>query len=136
MPKVLAWSDDETNPVGAEYIIMEHAAGVLLHEVWDPEMDALQQLKFIKNTCELIKQMVDLEFPAYGSLYFNDATFLEPFQKFDIGEGYCLGPLCEPRLWNSSPGELELYGPRSPDSYGPCMFDFERKPPNPLPPDC
>lgn len=34
VPKVLAWSSDPTNPVGAEYIIMEKASGIQLFGTW------------------------------------------------------------------------------------------------------
>ncbi|GAQ38341.1 phosphotransferase enzyme family protein [Aspergillus niger] len=41
IPKILDWSNDATsidNPIGSEYIIMEHATGVQLHKKWH-EMD-------------------------------------------------------------------------------------------------
>ncbi len=36
-PKILDWSDDPLNAIGSEYIIMEHAASVQLHQKW-PKM--------------------------------------------------------------------------------------------------
>jgi hypothetical protein len=32
IPTVLEWNDDPSNVVGSEYIIMEHAKGVQLHQ--------------------------------------------------------------------------------------------------------
>jgi len=53
VPKVLAWSADDTNEVGADYIIMEEAKGTELHEVW-------QQLP-LRAKCDIIKEIVDAE---------------------------------------------------------------------------
>ena len=53
VPKVLAWSATNENPVQAEYIIMEEAKGSQLHEVW-------QDLSLPTKT-EIIGQFVDIE---------------------------------------------------------------------------
>ncbi|KAJ5246157.1 hypothetical protein N7468_001140, partial [Penicillium chermesinum] len=34
IPKILDWSDDGANNIGSEYIIMDHAAGIQLHQKW------------------------------------------------------------------------------------------------------
>ncbi|KAI2962431.1 hypothetical protein CBS147323_7335 [Aspergillus niger] len=42
IPRILDWSDDATsinNPIGSEYIIMEHANGVQLHKKWHEMSD-------------------------------------------------------------------------------------------------
>lgn len=31
---ILDWTDDSLNAIGSEYIIMEHAVGVHLHQKW------------------------------------------------------------------------------------------------------
>jgi hypothetical protein len=53
VPKVIAWSDTDQNPVQAEYIIMEEARGSQLHEVW-------QDLPLPKKV-DIIREFVDLE---------------------------------------------------------------------------
>ena len=35
IPAILDWCDDPANPIGSAYIIMEHAGGVSLQDVWD-----------------------------------------------------------------------------------------------------
>ncbi|KAJ5709857.1 hypothetical protein N7493_009449, partial [Penicillium malachiteum] len=34
IPKILDWSDDATNCIGSEYTVMEHVAGIQLHQKW------------------------------------------------------------------------------------------------------
>ncbi|TKA79164.1 hypothetical protein B0A49_02803 [Cryomyces minteri] len=90
VPNILDWSDDDSNPIGAEYIIMENIAGCT------------------KALSLLVKEMVQIDFPAYGSLYFTDA--IEPGLRVGFAEGYCVGPHCGSQYWNCDPGEKDLYG--------------------------
>ena len=53
VPKVLAWSATDQNPVQAEFIIMEEARGSPLHEVW-------QDLP-LRTKCDIVRQFVDIE---------------------------------------------------------------------------
>ena len=46
IPNIIDWSDDPSNAVGSEYIIMERAAGVHLPQVWQ-KMSGVQKLDFI-----------------------------------------------------------------------------------------
>ncbi|KAF3009677.1 hypothetical protein E8E13_008293 [Curvularia kusanoi] len=48
IPKILAWSDDPSNPIGSEYIVMEHASGVSLHQRWST-MDLSERLHCIRQ---------------------------------------------------------------------------------------
>ncbi|GLB12039.1 hypothetical protein AtubIFM57258_009317 [Aspergillus tubingensis] len=71
IPKILDWSNDATssdNPIGSEYIIMEHATGVQLHKKWH-EMDGKKRIKCIDAIYRKLKEVVDLQFPCFGSLY-------------------------------------------------------------------
>ena len=53
VPKVLAWSATDQNPVNAEYIVMEEAKGSQLHDVW-------QNLP-LRAKCDFIDEIVDVE---------------------------------------------------------------------------
>jgi len=53
VPRVLAWSATDQNPVQAEYIIMEEASGSQLHEVW-------QDLS-LRRKSDIIREFVDVE---------------------------------------------------------------------------
>ncbi|OJJ50142.1 hypothetical protein ASPZODRAFT_128762 [Penicilliopsis zonata CBS 506.65] len=113
IPKVLDWSDDSSNPVGAEYIIQEHVKGVQLHQLW-PTMNSEQHMLCTKALSLAMKKMAALDFPAYGSLYFSDAP-IDTRAKIPLEQGFCIGPHCSPIFWNRNPGETELYGGPSPD---------------------
>ncbi|KAJ9261706.1 hypothetical protein DTO195F2_3964 [Paecilomyces variotii] len=77
VPRVLSWSSDCTNPVGAEYIIMEKAAGVPLFQRW-ANMKEIEKLELIKNLTKFEAQLSAIRFPAYGGLYLRaDASVLK-----------------------------------------------------------
>jgi hypothetical protein len=97
VPKVLDWNDDPSNPIGTEYIIMEHVSGVQLHQKWGT-MNTLQQMLCVKSAATMLKEMAKLQFPAYGSLYFTDAP-ISPSLKLDLSNGFCIGPHCGSLYW-------------------------------------
>lgn len=66
VPSILDWSDDPSNPIGSAYIIMEHADGVSLQDVWD-ELPSGKKIKTVGAICSRIASISELEFPAYGS---------------------------------------------------------------------
>jgi hypothetical protein len=99
VPKVLAWDSDPSNPVGAEYIIMEKAPGVQLFNVWD-DMSDDDQLSIVKRLSELEGELTRISFPANGSLYLrtsmadNDAHIALD-HDMDPNGRFCIGPSCE-----------------------------------------
>ncbi|KAJ5086934.1 hypothetical protein NUU61_008241 [Penicillium alfredii] len=113
IPNVLDWNDNPSNPIGTEYIIQEHVAGVQLHQIW-PKMNSEQHMLCTKMLSLAMKNLASLDFPAYGSLYFSDGP-LESHMKIPLEQGFCVGPYCSPVFWNRNPGELELYGGPSPN---------------------
>ncbi|KAL3477624.1 kinase-like domain-containing protein [Aspergillus californicus] len=109
IPKVLDYNheaSDGTNTIGSEYIIMEHATGIPLREKWH-EMAGEQQVRCIDAIYQIIKEITDLEFPAFGSIYFNDT--LDSASKQLLGDGFCIGPHCGTRYWGTDAGERKYY---------------------------
>ncbi|KZF20888.1 hypothetical protein L228DRAFT_270155 [Xylona heveae TC161] len=107
VPSILDWSNDARNRIGAEYIIMEHAVGVQLHKIW-PAMADDQQVRCIDAIYRKLKEVVDMDFPAFGCLYFAD-TPLDPASKIFLDEDFCIGPHCGPRYWDCNVGEPRYY---------------------------
>lgn len=71
VPEVYAWcSHAESTPVGAEYIIMEKAKGVLLDTVL-PKMDFKQRWKLAQAVADYQMQWAEAGFQSYGSLYYR-----------------------------------------------------------------
>ncbi|KAL4804115.1 kinase-like domain-containing protein [Aspergillus unguis] len=108
IPKILDYNhnaSDERNTVGSEYIIMEHARGVSLEEKWH-QMAGDQQVRCIDSIYRTMKQAVDLEFPAFGSIYHDALDFAN---REALGDGYCVGPHCGSRYWDCTPSERRYY---------------------------
>lgn len=123
VPQVFAWASmaNISNPVGAEYIIMEKVQGDSLASRW---------LSFsTEEFIEVIKQIVDIEnrlfsapFSEYGSLYYkNDIERVickdrqdertredVPFNQFRIG------PIATRSFWGEKQDQLTV-------NHGPCL---------------
>ncbi|KAL4911804.1 kinase-like domain-containing protein [Aspergillus aurantiobrunneus] len=99
IPNVLDWNDakDSNNAIGSEYIIMEHAAGVPLCEAWH-NMAGDQQVRCIDAIYRSVKEMVELEFSAFGSIYFDSTPGVG--SKHPLGGGFCIGPHCGTQYWD------------------------------------
>jgi hypothetical protein len=64
VPKVLAWSATEQNPVQAEYIIMEEARGSQLHEVWQG-LSLRTKSDIIRGFVDVEKKLLSFSFDKY-----------------------------------------------------------------------
>ncbi|GJP87141.1 phosphotransferase enzyme family protein [Aspergillus niger] len=96
VPRVLQWSSNKASSVGAEYIIMEKAAGVPLFRRWGV-MTEPQKLQLVQNLTKLEAQLSAIRFPAYGGLYLRDYLQnsdyrclllddnVDPSQSFSVG---------------------------------------------------
>ncbi|OJD28391.1 hypothetical protein ACJ73_00200 [Blastomyces percursus] len=102
VPRVLAWSSNNSNAVGAEYIIMEKAAGVPLFQVWG-SMTEFDQLQLIRNLTQIEAQLSAIHFPAYGGLYYR-TDIEQPNKPLDdeLDPSFCIGPSCD-RGYNPDP---------------------------------
>lgn len=119
VPAILDWSDDAANPVGTEFIIMEHAQGVQLHGRWS-SMNAHQHMLAVKALGTTAKELASLDFPAYDCLYTTDVR-LPGSSLIPLSDGFCIGPHCGPRHWPCDPGDERSYERRLPNR-GPCTF--------------
>jgi hypothetical protein len=113
IPKILDRSDDPSNAIGSEYIIMKHAPGVSLQDKW-PHMDVSEQLRCIKSITDELKEVIDLEITAYGSLYFAGTANLHPSCPSSDPK-FCIGPHCGTRYWNCNAGQPRFYHDISPN---------------------
>ncbi|KAG2414267.1 hypothetical protein HFD88_003458 [Aspergillus terreus] len=86
---------------------MDHAVGVPLNKRWrEPSGD--QRVICIDAICRKVKESVDLEFPAYGSLYLADGQAGCRNQQASDNE-FLIGPHCGVRYWDCSVGESRSY---------------------------
>ncbi len=68
VPKVLAWSATSQNSVESEYIIMEEAKGVQLHEVWQ-KAELRAKGDIVHEIVEIEKKMLSVSFNMYVSYH-------------------------------------------------------------------
>lgn len=80
---------------------MEEAPGVQLHKKW-PQMNSLQHMHCVESMVALIKEMSNIRYPAYGSIYFADAP-IDSKLKIKLVDGFCVGPSSGSPLWPCSP---------------------------------
>lgn len=66
VPKVLAWSATDQNPVESEYIIMEEAKGSQLHEVWQ-NLELRAKRDVIREIVDVEKKMLSVSFDRYST---------------------------------------------------------------------
>ncbi|KAE8333474.1 kinase-like domain-containing protein [Aspergillus sergii] len=119
-PRVFSWSSDDSNPVGAEYIIMEKVAGVPLFEQWG-KMAEIEKLELIKNLTKLEAQLAAIRFPAYGGLFRRaDVSSLQCQElngSIDPSNSFCIGPSCDRSFSTDSAAVLSTQSEKL--DYGP-----------------
>jgi hypothetical protein len=98
---------------------MEHAEGVQLHRKW-PEMAGNERVRFMDEIYLKLKEMVDLEFPAFGSINF-EGSLRHDRKRQPLGGGFCVGPHCSSRYWNCNDIEPRYYHNTQPNQ-GPCKL--------------
>ncbi|QSS58857.1 hypothetical protein I7I51_08286 [Histoplasma capsulatum] len=100
IPPILDWSNDSTNSIGSEYIIMEHAA----------DMAADQQVRCIDAIYWKAKEVVDI----FRISRFQEPSFfvdspLDSGHKTPLDEMFCIGPHYGSRYWDCNVNELKYY---------------------------
>ncbi|KAF2757486.1 hypothetical protein EJ05DRAFT_465617 [Pseudovirgaria hyperparasitica] len=101
VPKVLAWSSRaQSNPIGAEYIIMEKASGVELEQIW-PSLDIKERFAVVKAVAGYQKSWNSISFKKFGGLYYkkdldsdtgNDALYVDADGHDIVDTKYAIGP--------------------------------------------
>lgn len=116
VPRVFAWNADSTNPVGAEYIVMERVSGVQMFKKWD-EMGESSRISIIKRLTQWERELAEIPFPAYGSLYYKSSLTDQDSIPLDLSvdsEGeFCVGPSCDSHWLKLNDSSV---------NYGPCRY--------------
>ncbi|KAH7345910.1 hypothetical protein BKA66DRAFT_517139 [Pyrenochaeta sp. MPI-SDFR-AT-0127] len=104
VPEVLAWSSDASNPVGAEYIVMEKATGQQLFTTWST-MTIEDQFSLVEQLTQFEAKLASFQFPANGSLYLCESmtdgeSWVALDRNMDPSQRFCIGPSCE-RAWSA-----------------------------------
>lgn len=98
---------------------MEHVEGVQLAQVWSM-MTGDQRIRCIGTIFQHLKQVANMTFPAYGSLYYANIP-LESSCKIPLDQDYCIGPHCGAMYWGCRPSEPRYYQNVG-SHHGPCKY--------------
>ncbi|KAH1668119.1 hypothetical protein KXV52_005667 [Aspergillus fumigatus] len=108
-PEVYAWCSTKANPVGAEYIIMEKLDGTPLGDMWYA-MTPKEQHKTMKQIVEWETRLMSMDFPAFGSIYYQRDLPTErkvPLSAHHGGE-FCIGPMAHYGWWHGERSILDV----------------------------
>ncbi|PWY75735.1 phosphotransferase enzyme family protein [Aspergillus eucalypticola CBS 122712] len=109
VPRVLSWSSSsQTNPVAAEYIIMEKVQGQQLSEVWDTMSEA-QRFRLVRNLVHIERRLMEAKFTQHGSLYYRD-TFPRGRSIAALPglSKYVFGPTTQRSFWEDEVENLDI----------------------------
>lgn len=95
---------------------MEHAPGVPLLDKW-PTMSVGEQLRCVHSILYKLRELANLDFPAYGSLYFTDTPYIS--RMIPLNKEVSIGPHCGNIYWDCSPGQPKYFHNVKPNQ-GPC----------------
>ncbi len=116
VPKVLYYSADTDNPVGAEFMIMEKLPGRPIGEMWF-DLSEDQRLKIISEVVQTEVKLSKIDLPAYGSVYYErdlppdmSRTVIAPTS---VNKELCIGPYASLRWWYNERDSIHIdRGPR------------------------
>ncbi|KDQ05815.1 hypothetical protein BOTBODRAFT_182191 [Botryobasidium botryosum FD-172 SS1] len=117
MPQVYAWrstASRESNPVGAEFIIMEKLKGEELAKSWFT-LSSTQRFDIARRVVEIENRIFSHTFPKHGSLYLLDDTVDTPSDEaFD---SFVVGPTADDLAWYGERASMKLDPWKTAESY-------------------
>jgi hypothetical protein len=115
VPMIYGYSTNIDNPVGAEYILMEKVKGKSLGDVWFT-LSQRDRIKVLSGIVDHEAKLFSLNFPAFGSLYFEKDLPREmgkvPCQHETSNQRFCIGPDASLKFWHETRSALDI--PRGP----------------------
>ncbi|KAG4438278.1 hypothetical protein IFR05_006260 [Cadophora sp. M221] len=108
IPRIIAWSGNRSNAVGAEFIIEEKAVGEPLGNLWK-SLDTLpmnDRMLIVDKILEIEKKLASMKFAQFGCLYFReDIPNSNPLQtnpplSSQMLNRFTMGPLVSNEFWS------------------------------------
>ncbi|KAF3482827.1 uncharacterized protein GIQ15_02151 [Arthroderma uncinatum] len=116
-PRIIAWSADRSNPVGAEYILEEKAPGKPLGMLWY-QWPMMRRLEIIKQIVQIEQQLASTKFSKSGCIYFkgdvpddlcsNGILATGSSLPTSILERFTLGPLVSSNMWRGDRASMNM----------------------------
>ena len=125
IPRIITWSANRSNAVGAEYIIEEKAAGEPLGSLWK-SLDTLamrDRMAIVDEVLGIEKRLTSMKFVRSGCIYFReDIPNSEPLQTdpplpSQIADRFTMGPFVSNEYWSGQKAGMDL-------DRGPCKPAF------------
>ncbi|RWQ91924.1 phosphotransferase enzyme family protein [Paecilomyces variotii] len=118
VPRVYAWcSRASENPLGAEYILMEKQAGIILTDVWDT-MKGKQKVQILDQIVDIERRLAATKLSQFGSLYYKgdlpnkwDTTlplYVDSTGNEVRSEKFGIGPINHRSFFDFGKGELDI----------------------------
>ncbi|OJJ37807.1 hypothetical protein ASPWEDRAFT_171269 [Aspergillus wentii DTO 134E9] len=118
VPRVYAWSSRASeNPLGAEYILMEKQAGVVLTDVWDT-IKGKQNVQILDQVVDIERRLAATKFSKFGSLYYKDdlpdnsdsasSLYLDPTGNKVWSKTFGIGPTNHRSFFDFGRGQLDI----------------------------
>ncbi|KAG4431471.1 hypothetical protein IFR05_013043 [Cadophora sp. M221] len=136
-PRIIAWSADQSSPVGAEYILEEKAPGKPLGRLWQDwdKWPMKDRMAMIEQIVEIERKLASTKFVKSGCIYFrgdipdSDALVTNPPLSSPVVERFTLGPFVEKELWRGEKVGMDINrGPyESPQEFIEAMAENEKK---------
>ncbi|PKY00206.1 hypothetical protein P168DRAFT_313430 [Aspergillus campestris IBT 28561] len=123
-PRVYAWSSRASeSPLGAEYILMEKQAGMILTDVWD-SIKGKQKVRILDQVVDTERRLAATNFSTFGSLYYKDdlpeksdstsLLYIDAVGNEVQSEVFRIGPTNHRSFFDFGRGELDIdHGPWS-----------------------
>ena len=121
-PRIIAWSADRNNSVGAEYILEEKAPGKPLGSLWY-QWPMKFKLEIISQIVEIERQLASMKFVKSGCIYFrgdipedmcsDNAIITSVPLDSSVLERFKFGPLVSSGLWRGERAGMDM-------NRGPC----------------
>lgn len=119
-PRILTWSANPDNPIGAEYIIEESAVGECLDTLWY-EWPGDNKLGIISEVVQIEQRLASTAFEKAGCIYFEsdmltgEEISTMPELHNSTTDRYRMGPLIMDKLWRGGYGDSD-------SDRGPCKW--------------
>lgn len=106
VPKVYDYSNTSSNPVGAEYMIIEMIQGESIESRW-LSLSAEDIKDLMTQVVRMEEKIFSFQWPAYGSIYHKKDVSQIDHVEIGVGD-FCIGPIAKRSFWLGDRANLKI----------------------------